>query len=229
MAFLTFLGADAGSPTADRPESPPRSTRPGKLVAAQSGCLACHQLRRQRQPRPRSRADRDRRRLPAAGIARSLEIGPGDHALLPGLREEDPEKFDDLVLFLASLTARRTGARADRRRAETSPSADPATRRDTASSREATDDGRSSGARRPVPATSMPAAPTRLEAKPSRESDEFASEVRGMFDRIAGVYDPMNSAMTAGLHHRWRARAVDAPSSHAGRLRPSTSAAAPAT
>jgi demethylmenaquinone methyltransferase/2-methoxy-6-polyprenyl-1,4-benzoquinol methylase len=33
--------------------------------------------------------------------------------------------------------------------------------------------------------------------------------VRAMFDRIAGVYDLMNTAMTAGLHHRWRARAVD--------------------
>ena len=30
-----------------------------------------------------------------------------------------------------------------------------------------------------------------------------------MFDRIAGVYDLMNSAMTAGLHHQWRERAVD--------------------
>jgi demethylmenaquinone methyltransferase/2-methoxy-6-polyprenyl-1,4-benzoquinol methylase len=30
-----------------------------------------------------------------------------------------------------------------------------------------------------------------------------------MFDRIAGVYDVMNSVMTAGLHHRWRERAVD--------------------
>jgi demethylmenaquinone methyltransferase/2-methoxy-6-polyprenyl-1,4-benzoquinol methylase len=30
-----------------------------------------------------------------------------------------------------------------------------------------------------------------------------------MFDRIAGIYDLMNTAMTAGLHHRWRARAVD--------------------
>jgi len=48
------------------------------------------------------------------------------------------------------------------------------------------------------------------EAKPSRESEQFASEVRGMFDRIAGVYDLMNSAMTVGMHHRWRARAVDA-------------------
>jgi demethylmenaquinone methyltransferase / 2-methoxy-6-polyprenyl-1,4-benzoquinol methylase len=36
-----------------------------------------------------------------------------------------------------------------------------------------------------------------------------ADRVRAMFDRIAGVYDLMNTAMTAGLHHRWRARAVD--------------------
>jgi demethylmenaquinone methyltransferase/2-methoxy-6-polyprenyl-1,4-benzoquinol methylase len=36
-----------------------------------------------------------------------------------------------------------------------------------------------------------------------------AVEVRAMFDRIAGVYDPLNTAMTAGLHHRWRARAAD--------------------
>ena len=30
-----------------------------------------------------------------------------------------------------------------------------------------------------------------------------------MFDRIAGVYDLLNSVMTAGLHHRWRERAAD--------------------
>ena len=30
-----------------------------------------------------------------------------------------------------------------------------------------------------------------------------------MFDRIAGVYDLMNSVMTAGLHHRCRERAAD--------------------
>ena len=30
-----------------------------------------------------------------------------------------------------------------------------------------------------------------------------------MFDGIAGVYDLLNTAMTAGLHHRWRARAAD--------------------
>jgi demethylmenaquinone methyltransferase/2-methoxy-6-polyprenyl-1,4-benzoquinol methylase len=30
-----------------------------------------------------------------------------------------------------------------------------------------------------------------------------------MFDRIARVYDLMNQVMTAGMHHRWRERAVD--------------------
>jgi len=34
-------------------------------------------------------------------------------------------------------------------------------------------------------------------------------QVRAMFDRIARVYDVMNSVMTAGMHHRWRERAVD--------------------
>jgi demethylmenaquinone methyltransferase / 2-methoxy-6-polyprenyl-1,4-benzoquinol methylase len=48
-----------------------------------------------------------------------------------------------------------------------------------------------------------------VSSAPSRDSEEFATEVRGMFDRIAGVYDLMNSAMTAGLHHQWRQRAVD--------------------
>ena len=44
---------------------------------------------------------------------------------------------------------------------------------------------------------------------PRRDSAEFSEQVQGMFDRIAGVYDAMNSAMTAGLHHRWRERTVD--------------------
>ena len=34
-------------------------------------------------------------------------------------------------------------------------------------------------------------------------------QVRAMFDRIARVYDLMNSVMTAGMHHRWRERAAD--------------------
>jgi demethylmenaquinone methyltransferase/2-methoxy-6-polyprenyl-1,4-benzoquinol methylase len=33
-------------------------------------------------------------------------------------------------------------------------------------------------------------------------------EVQAMFDRIARIYDRLNSVMTAGLHHQWRRRAA---------------------
>ncbi len=56
-----------------------------------------------------------------------------------------------------------------------------------------------------MPAADVPGA----ASKPERESAEFAGQVRGMFDRIAVVYDLMNSAMTAGMHHRWRSLAAD--------------------
>jgi demethylmenaquinone methyltransferase/2-methoxy-6-polyprenyl-1,4-benzoquinol methylase len=45
--------------------------------------------------------------------------------------------------------------------------------------------------------------------KPSRDSAQFAGQVNRMFDRIASRYDLLNSVMSAGLHHRWRARAAD--------------------
>ncbi len=49
-----------------------------------------------------------------------------------------------------------------------------------------------------------------MAARPGDGSGTLqAGQVRAMFDRIAGVYDLMNSAMTAGLHHRWRARAAE--------------------
>jgi demethylmenaquinone methyltransferase/2-methoxy-6-polyprenyl-1,4-benzoquinol methylase len=35
------------------------------------------------------------------------------------------------------------------------------------------------------------------------------AQVKAMFDRVARVYDRMNSVMTAGMHHRWRERAAD--------------------
>jgi demethylmenaquinone methyltransferase / 2-methoxy-6-polyprenyl-1,4-benzoquinol methylase len=42
------------------------------------------------------------------------------------------------------------------------------------------------------------------------------TQVRAMFDRIARVYDRMNSVMTAGMHHHWRERAADLASLQPG-------------
>jgi demethylmenaquinone methyltransferase/2-methoxy-6-polyprenyl-1,4-benzoquinol methylase len=42
------------------------------------------------------------------------------------------------------------------------------------------------------------------------------TQVRAMFDRIARVYDLLNSVMTAGLHHVWRERAADIAAVGAG-------------
>lgn len=59
------------------------------------------------------------------------------------------------------------------------------------------------------------AQPGDVEAPPAaapgapRSGTLEATQVRAMFDRIAGFYDLMNSVMTAGLHHQWRRRAVD--------------------
>ncbi|MBV8998235.1 MAG: bifunctional demethylmenaquinone methyltransferase/2-methoxy-6-polyprenyl-1,4-benzoquinol methylase UbiE [Solirubrobacterales bacterium] len=49
-------------------------------------------------------------------------------------------------------------------------------------------------------------APGALDGTSSGSLEE--RQVRAMFDRIAGLYDRMNTVMTAGLHHQWRRRAV---------------------
>ena len=52
--------------------------------------------------------------------------------------------------------------------------------------------------------------------------------MRAMFDRIAGVYDRMNTVMTAGLHHQWRRRAADLAGARARVTARSTSPPEPA-
>jgi demethylmenaquinone methyltransferase/2-methoxy-6-polyprenyl-1,4-benzoquinol methylase len=49
-----------------------------------------------------------------------------------------------------------------------------------------------------------------MSAAPHASGDTMPEQqVEAMFDRVAGYYDLINSVMSAGLHHAWRARAVD--------------------
>jgi menaquinol-cytochrome c reductase cytochrome b/c subunit len=99
MAYLTFLGASAGSPTEIDLEVP-AEMEPGKQVAAQSGCLACHKLGENGNDGPGPELTEIGNKLPREAIARSLEVGPG---VMPAYQNLPPKKFEDLTSFLASL------------------------------------------------------------------------------------------------------------------------------
>jgi quinol-cytochrome oxidoreductase complex cytochrome b subunit len=102
MAFLTVLGAQAGSPTEIELEVAPQFEQ-GKQVAAQSGCLACHIFEHNGNPGPGPELTEIGDKLPREAIARSLEVGPGIMPSYADLKERDPEKFNAMVDFLASL------------------------------------------------------------------------------------------------------------------------------
>ena len=99
MAYLTFLGASAGSPTEIELEVPAQYEK-GKQVAAQSGCLACHKFGENGNDGPGPELTEIGAQLPAQAIARSLEVGPD---VMPAYGDLPREKFEALVDFLASL------------------------------------------------------------------------------------------------------------------------------
>jgi quinol-cytochrome oxidoreductase complex cytochrome b subunit len=99
MAYLTYLGASAGSPTEIDLEVA-ADVEPGKQVAAQSGCLACHKLGENGNDGPGPDLTHIGDRLPRAAIARSLEVGPG---IMPSYAGLSPRKQEELTAYLASL------------------------------------------------------------------------------------------------------------------------------
>jgi mono/diheme cytochrome c family protein len=99
MAYLTFLGANAGSPNELDIKVAPEFEA-GKEVAAQSGCGACHKIGENGNDGPGPELTEIGSRLPQEAIARSLVVGPG---IMPSYEELSPKKQQDLTAFLASL------------------------------------------------------------------------------------------------------------------------------
>lgn len=110
MAFLTYSGANAGSPTAIEMATPAAVLKAGgttlatyekgKLAVAQSGCLACHKIGENGNDGPGPQLTHIGSRLPRQGIARTL-VNPT--APMPSFRELPPEKFNAVVEFLSQL------------------------------------------------------------------------------------------------------------------------------
>ena len=107
MAFLTYSGANAGSPN-EIDMKPPASASAaerlsferGKLVVAQSGCLACHKIGENGNSGPGPDLSHIAARLPRQGIARTL-VNP--QAPMPSFKNLPPKKFTAIVNFLSQL------------------------------------------------------------------------------------------------------------------------------
>lgn len=100
MGYLTYLGAAAGSPNEIDVEVAAQY-EPGKLVAAQAGCLACHKIGHNGNDGPGPELTDIANKLPKAAILRTLE---NPTAPMPSYSDMDPERKQELVDFLAQLT-----------------------------------------------------------------------------------------------------------------------------
>jgi menaquinol-cytochrome c reductase cytochrome b/c subunit len=102
MAYLTILGALAGSPTEIEQEVPAQHEE-GKQVAASSGCLGCHRFGENGNPGPGPELTKIGARLPAPVIRRTLLNPTPPMPSYASLQQRNPEQFEQLVEFLASL------------------------------------------------------------------------------------------------------------------------------
>jgi menaquinol-cytochrome c reductase cytochrome b/c subunit len=99
MGYLTFLGANAGSPNSIDLEVAPQYEA-GKLVTAQSGCLACHKIGENGNDGPGPHLTDIGAKLPKAALRRTLD---NPTAPMPSFRNLPEEKKAALVDFLAQL------------------------------------------------------------------------------------------------------------------------------
>jgi ubiquinol-cytochrome c reductase cytochrome b subunit/menaquinol-cytochrome c reductase cytochrome b/c subunit len=75
----------------------------GKQVVAQSGCLACHKIGENGNDGPGPELTDIADRLPGPAIARTLVNPTAPMPSFSSLQQQEPEKFDDMVAFLAQL------------------------------------------------------------------------------------------------------------------------------
>jgi menaquinol-cytochrome c reductase cytochrome b/c subunit len=99
MGYLTYLGAVAGSPN-EIEYKVAKQYEPGKLVVAQSGCLACHKIGENGNGGPGPNLTEIADKLPKAAILRTLENPTAPMPSFAGLPEE---KKTAMVDFLAQL------------------------------------------------------------------------------------------------------------------------------
>jgi menaquinol-cytochrome c reductase cytochrome b/c subunit len=99
IAYLTFLGAEAGSPNTIELKVP-KQYEAGKEIVAQSGCLACHKLGTNGNNGPGPELTHIGARIPRTAIIRSVQIGPGG---MPEFRDFTPKQLSEIGDFLSSL------------------------------------------------------------------------------------------------------------------------------
>jgi quinol-cytochrome oxidoreductase complex cytochrome b subunit len=99
MAYLTYLGAAAGSPNEIEYKVAPQYEA-GKLVAAQSGCLACHKIGENGNSGPGPNLTEIGTKLAPAAIERTLD---NPTAPMPSFRALPQDKKTALVQFLSQL------------------------------------------------------------------------------------------------------------------------------
>ena len=101
MAYLTIEGALAGSPTQIETPTAPQFVQ-GRSVAASSGCLGCHLIGENGGALGPDLTDIGER-LPKQAIARTLVNPTSPMPSYSKLQQDNPEKFNELVDYLASL------------------------------------------------------------------------------------------------------------------------------
>ena len=101
MAYLTILGALAGSPTEIELTTAPQYEK-GKEVMASSGCLACHKVGENGGTLGPNLTEVGNR-LGRDAIARTLVNPTSPMPSYQSFRDERPQEFNELVNFVASL------------------------------------------------------------------------------------------------------------------------------